>query len=94
MPDLQNLYQDYNKEVVFLFIARDKKRAVNDFMEKNKYNFPVYYEMGPAPRQLSSNSLPTTYILDREGTLIVSKTGAASWNSQVTRELLNGLIGQ
>ncbi|MGB5238564.1 MAG: TlpA disulfide reductase family protein [Flavobacteriaceae bacterium] len=94
MPDLQLLYSDYKEEVEFLFIARERKEKAVAFMEENQYNFPVYYEMGPGPRQLSSNSLPTTYILDRNGKIVVSKTGAAAWNSRITRELIDELLGQ
>lgn len=93
MPDLQLLYRDYNKKVLFLFIARDRKVKVGAFMEENQYNFPVFYESGPSPVQLSSNSLPTTYILDRQGRIVVSETGAAAWNSKATRELLDRLVG-
>ncbi len=93
MPDLQLLYKDYNKKVVFLFIARDKKERVGAFMEENQYDFPIFYELGSSPRQLSSNSLPTTYILDRQGKIIVSETGAAAWNSKATRAMLDELVG-
>ncbi len=92
MPDLQDLYNDYNEQIVFLFIARDRKADVSNFLEKNQYDLPVYYEIGAGPAQLSSNSLPTTYILDHQGKIIVSKTGVAAWNSMATRELLDGLI--
>lgn len=94
MPGLNELYQDYSKEVVFLFVARDRKVKVNAFMEKHAYDFPVYYEKGLTLKQLQSNGLPTTYILDKEGTIIVAKTGSASWNSASTRKLIDELIGQ
>lgn len=92
MPDLQLLYNDYKEQVVFLFIASDKKVKVNAFMEEHQYDFPVYYELGPGPEELSGNILPTTYILDRQRKIIVSETGTAAWNSKTTRELLSGLI--
>ena len=92
MPDLQLLYNDYKEEVEFLFIARERKEKARAFLKEKKYDLPVYFEAGPAPRQLSSNSLPTTYILDRNGAIVVSKTGAAAWNSKATRELINSLL--
>ncbi|MGI9546409.1 MAG: TlpA family protein disulfide reductase [Flavobacteriaceae bacterium] len=94
MPDLNELYQDYSDEVVFLFVARDKKSSVDTFMKKHTYDLPVYFEKGTTPVQLQTNSLPTTYILDKKRTIIVAKTGAASWNSTTTRRLIDGLINQ
>lgn len=92
MPDLQLLYNDYKEQLVFIFIARDRKEKVSVFMTEHQYNFPVYYERGPGPAELNSNSLPTTYILNQEKKIIVSETGVAAWNSKKTRDLLDGLI--
>ena len=92
MPDLQELYQDYHKEVVFLFVARDEEAKVKAFMQKHQYNLPVFYENGSMPRQLESRSLPTTYIIDKNGSIVVAKTGTASWNSSATRSILDDLI--
>ncbi len=92
MPDLDKLYNDYEDKVVFLFIARDKVEKVDAFLEKNNYELPVYYELSPTPEVLDNNSLPTTYILDKKGAIVVAETGAASWNSKKTRSLLDDLL--
>ena len=94
MPDLNELYKDYSDKVVFLFVARDKRSSIEKFMNSKEYEFPVFYDQGKAPEQLESESMPTTYILDRNGTIAVKKTGAAAWNSKATRELLNKLLSQ
>lgn len=93
MPSLQALYNDYQDEVEFYFIARDEIDKIDAFMNKNSYSFPVYYEISRAPAMLKSNSLPTTYIIDRSGSLIVNHTGAARWNGTASRSLLDELIG-
>lgn len=92
MPSLDNLYTDYNKDVVFLFVARDRKAKVDTFLDKHGYALPVYYETGFTPEQLYSTSLPTTYILDKNGSIVVAETGAASWNSDATRGIIDNLI--
>ena len=92
MPDLNELYLDYGDDVIFLFVARDQKTKVDAFMTKNQYNFPVFYEQSKAPEQLQTSSLPTTFILNKKGKLVVAEKGAASWNSKATRTMIDGLL--
>lgn len=89
MPSLQALYNDYKSDVVFLFIANDDKEKVKLFMEKNKYTFPVYFMTSENPPELDSNSLPTTYIIGKNGKIVVEKIGAADWNSKKVRNILD-----
>ena len=44
------------------------------------------------PEILEENSIPTNYVIDANGKIIIKETGAADWNSKKVRELLNGLI--
>ncbi len=92
MPDLNELYRDYGDEVIFLFVARDQKAKVDAFLVKHQYNFPVFYEQSKAPEQLQTSSLPTTFILNKKGKLVVAEKGAASWNSKATRAMIDGLL--
>ena len=92
MPAFEKLYQDYKENAVFLFVANDDKSKVEYFMDKNQYSHPVYYQLTEAPKELLSNSLPTTYIINKEGEIVVHKTGAADWNSGKVRDLLDTLI--
>lgn len=92
MPSLQSLYNDYGDKVVFMFVAQDKAEKVSAFIDKKGYNLPVYYSETEAPRLLTAKSIPTTYIIDKEGKIIVAETGAADWNSEEVRKVLNGLL--
>ena len=94
MPDLENLYKDYKEEVVFLFVAHDQQDKVDQFLQKHQYDIPVYFDMEQPPAELQSNSLPTTYILSRDGSIAVAEKGSANWNGKKTRALLDNLIGK
>ena len=94
MPDLRDLYQDYGKEVVFLFVARDQSAKIDAFMEKHNYQFPIYYETGLTPELLYNASLPTTFIMNKKGELVVAEVGSAAWNSDATRSLLDELLNE
>ena len=92
MPSFQDLYDDYKEKLVFLFIANDEKVRVEKFIKKNNYYIPVYFQITQSPPEMQSNSLPTTYIINKEGEIVVNKTGAADWDSGKVRDLLDNLI--
>ena len=92
MPDLQLLYDVYGEKVTFLFIARDKEERVSNFIMKKNYNMPVYFESGFTPKSLYSAALPTTFIIDKEGNIVVAETGSADWNAESVHNLLDGLL--
>ncbi len=94
LPSFQELYNDYNQQVSFLFVANDQVESVSSFMAKNTYHFPYYFELSTTPPALRSSSIPATYILDRQGKIRVFKTGATNWNSKKIREILDKLISE
>ncbi len=92
MPSLHRLYNEYKNQdqVVFLFVAHDKPEKVKAFLSKNKMQeLPVYFMLNNPPSQLSSNSIPTTFIINKEGEIVVRKTGAADWNSGQVHKILD-----
>ena len=92
MPGMQELYNDYGNRVEFVFIARDDHERVVKFLEKKNLDLPIYYERSAPPEELSTSSLPTTYVIDSQGMIRVDKVGATDWNSKKVRALLDGLI--
>ncbi len=92
MPDFQKLYDDYGDKMTFLFVARDREDRVVPFLKKKAYHLPVYYESGLTPKELFNLSLPTTYIIDKKGTIVVAKVGFSDWNSDDTRSILDKLL--
>lgn len=49
------------------------------FMEKNKYDLPVYTAVSSVPQEFLSGSIPTTVIIDKEGRLVGSREGGADY---------------
>ena len=92
MPSINSLYQDYNKEVVFLLVSNENTNKVKQFLSDNEYNLNYYNPLTAAPKVLSSNSIPQTYVIDKSGKIIIEKNGAANWNSDTVRNLLDELL--
>lgn len=92
MPSLQKLYDTYGERVSFYFITDEAPEKLHKFMSKNDYDFPVYIAKGSAPEKLNSNSLPTTYVIAKDGRIIMEKVGAADWDSEAVHHTLNRLL--
>ena len=94
LPSFQKLYNKYGEEVKFVFLANDKKEKVNQFLDKKGYTIPVYYSGSETPEVLEHGSIPTTYIIDKNGKIVVKEVGAADWASEKVFALLDQLIKQ
>jgi thiol-disulfide isomerase/thioredoxin len=93
MPNFQRVYNDYKNEVVFLFLTNDTKDLTDKFLLKHDYNLPVYnYNKLPAP--LNHNSIPTSFVINRNSEIVFSHTGAYKWDSESFREFLDELIAE
>src|SRR5690554_4769814 len=92
MPSMQELYMDYGEKVRFMFVTDDAPEKVINFLKKRNLDLPVYYSRSQQPKVLSSKLLPSTYIINKEGKIVVAETGAADWNSLKTRKLLDTLL--
>lgn len=94
MPSLQDLYNDYKEQVVFVFVTSEGAEKVMPFMDKNKYNLPIYNMLSREPDLLSTQSIPTTFLINKKGEIVIKKTGAANWNSSKVRSQLDELLKQ
>ncbi len=94
MPSIQQLYNDYKDKMVFIFITNDPKEKVEKFYTENKHDFPTYtLASDPAP-EISTRSLPTTFIIDKKGRIVTKEVGASNWNSKGYRKLFDALLGE
>ncbi len=93
MPMIQKLYNDYKDKVAFVFVTTENWNTVEQFFNKNEYDLPVYNSSGLPPNKFTeTNSIPASYLIDKEGNILISKVGAANWNSKKVRNLLDDLI--
>ncbi len=91
-PSFQALYEDYKDKVVFLFITNQDPGVVAEFQQNNKYTLPVYFTNASAPGVIYSQSLPASFVIDKNSNLVAKKFRAANWNSSKFRVCLDELI--
>lgn len=94
MPSLQSLYNDYGNKVDFYFVSTEEASVLQQFLTRKNYSFPVYIETTAAPAVLQSSALPTTFVISKTGKIVMKETGAADWNSNKVRRLLDELTAE
>ncbi|PKR80904.1 thiol-disulfide oxidoreductase [Brumimicrobium salinarum] len=92
MPSLQKLYDKYQNQVAFYFVSNESPETLKRFLKSKNYNLPVYMPASNYPKEFDSNSLPTTYVLDQNGTIIMEEVGAHNWFSDSFQEKIEQLL--
>jgi len=92
MPEIQGIYNDYKDKVKFILVANEDPAKVRNFLQSRNYDLPDYYLTGSMPSALSSPSIPTTYIISRDGSVVTKKVGSADWDSKATRKVFDELL--
>ena len=93
LPMIQKLYNDYKDKVAFVFVTNENWEKVSVFFKKNNYNLPVYNSASKPPKEfLKTNSIPSSFLIDKNGSVIIEKVGAADWNSSKTRKIIDEIL--
>ena len=74
--------------------SQEDPATVKAFMEEKGYDMPVYRLVRNLPESLQSTSLPTTFLISRDGRITVRKTGAAKWDGQFFTDYLDDLLDE
>ena len=79
------------EDVGFALVAPQERRAVADWVGRRGHALPFYVEATPMPDAFGLEALPTTWILDAEGRVVLKHRGALDWDRDDIRELLRRL---
>lgn len=90
LPTLQALHADPPTPLALVVASDEPAETIRAFMGAAGYTVPVYrYDAREAP--FEGELLPTTYVLDREGRVVLRHVGAADWNAPAVRDWLADL---
>ncbi|MCL2704829.1 MAG: TlpA family protein disulfide reductase [Spirochaetaceae bacterium] len=84
MPSMESLHKKMeNSNFVMLAVnIQEKSSTVKEFIQKNKYSFPIILdEKGAAAEKYQIRAIPTTYIIDPKGKIAGVFSGSRNWNS-------------
>ena len=92
MPDIHSLYEEKKESVAFIMVSLDKDRQkVEHFLKRKGFEFPVYFLESRLPNIYTIHSIPTTYIIDKEGYIQVKNHGMAKYKTNYIETLLSEL---
>lgn len=94
LPNFQNLYDEYGDEVDFYFVSAEDQEVVLRFLQKKEYNLPMYLEATRPPSELRVSTIPTTFVIDKKGRIVLQKTGVARWDSDEVKAILRNLLDE
>ena len=94
LPEVQKIYDAYGDRVKFVLITNQSPEEVKPFLSKRDYSLPVYYGGQNLPEKLQVRSIPTTYIIAKDGSIVSKKVGAADWDSRATRKIFDILLAE
>ncbi len=94
MPEIQSLYDKFkdNSQVAFYLVSNETSGKINEFVQKRGYSFPVYSMQSAPTQKFDYQSIPTTFIVGRDGKIVVHEVGAANWGGDTTVKIIEELI--
>lgn len=92
MPDIHSLYKEKGDEIAFVMISLDQdEKKAHDFIVKKEFDFPVYFLRSTLPSSYDTHSIPTTYVIGKDGLIKVENHGMAKYNSKSFKTFLDEL---
>ena len=93
MPGINQLYNELRGEdMVFLMLSLDDNFGkAKRFKEKKNYDFEIYTLAGGMPSMYNSQSIPTTFVIDAKGELVLTHKGMADYSKGEFRKFLLSL---
>ncbi|MBQ0767873.1 MAG: TlpA family protein disulfide reductase [Bizionia sp.] len=92
MPSIQELHDDYKDKIEFVLVSNEDEAIISKFLANKSYTFPVYSALSERPETFNVRSIPQTFLIDRQGNIIIDETGAANWNSDKVRDKIDELL--
>ncbi|MEM9000561.1 MAG: TlpA disulfide reductase family protein [Bacteroidota bacterium] len=89
---IQGLYDRYKEKMDFYIITNENRPPVEAFMKKHKFTFPVTYLIIGEKMPVDTQKVPASYLIDKDGYIVVDKKGISDWNTSKVHELLDSLL--
>ena len=98
MPFLEILHQQFKEKdfvVVTVSVDYEEAKLVREFVNKQRYTFPVLLDPKCEVLDLFEvKGIPTTFIIDKKGKMLGMAIGPRDWKCQEAISLISMLIGK
>ena len=97
MPYMAELYERYKDEedIIFLYLSREKLETIKDYIPKDEslQQLPIY-KIVTDDEFFATSGIPTTFIVNSDGEVIVKDLGTAFWKDESVFKFIDNLIGK
>lgn len=97
MPYMAKLYENYKDEedIIFLYLSREKLEVIKNYIPKDEslQQLPIY-KIITDDEFFATSGIPTTFIVNSDGEVIVKDLGSAFWNDESVFKFIDNLIGK
>lgn len=94
MPGIADLYEKYGDRVSFIIATNESSHTVSAFAEKRQYTSLPFYQYRSVPSVFQTESIPATFLVSKSGRVVISKKGAAHWNSDGMNQIIDQLLAE
>lgn len=92
MPNINKLHKEMGDEVAFVMVSLDDDfETAKAFNKRKNYNLPIYTLQSNRPAMYQSSTVPTTYVINANGELVLTHKGMANYNTSKFKKFLKGL---
>jgi thiol-disulfide isomerase/thioredoxin len=95
MPGIAKLYKSLKDErVAFVAVTGEGRAQVTSFLKENDVGVPIYLSDEEPPKQLPVPGVPTTFIMDGNGTVVFMHAGPLNWDDDSARTYLRNIAAR
>ncbi len=81
-------------DVTFLVVAAEGERPVRRFLRRYPYDLPIYLEEEPIPSAFGLRGLPTSWVVDPQGRIVLLRHGEAVWDTDEVEAFLRAIAAR
>lgn len=94
LSSIQAMYDEYKDKMDFYIITNENRPPVEEFMDKHGFTFPVTYLIIGEKTPINPEEVPSSYLIDKAGNIVIYKRKIADWSTTKVYNLLDELIAE
>lgn len=94
LDDIQELYDAYGDQIDFYIVTNEERLPVEEFMAEKEFTFPVTYLLIGSPSPVETEVVPSSYVIDKKGMVVIRTDKIKDWDNSKVRSLLDRLIAE
>lgn len=94
LDDIQTLYDAYGDKIKFYIITNEERELPEEMMARKGYTFPITYQIIGEPSPLKLLKEGGSYLLDKQGNIVVHQTAISDWDNETVYALIDQLVSE